>query len=100
MEEVKRINFELFGQMFPLTTNDGTTEDLKKIAGYYKKIVIGLQKKLPNASHLNIAVLAGLMITDDLYNLSKDKNPNFSFEDKKVDELLSEALKQLELSLN
>jgi cell division protein ZapA (FtsZ GTPase activity inhibitor) len=100
VEEIKKLNFELFGQNFPLTTNDGSIEDLKKVSGYYKRIVSELLKKSPQTPHLNIAVLAGLMITDDLYNLSKSKNPNFSFDDKKVDELISEALKQLEVSLN
>ena len=100
MSEVKRINFELFGQNFPLTTSDGSIEDLKKVAGYYRKIVGELQKKFPQMPHLNIAVLAGLMVTDDLYMLSKTKNPDFSFDDRKADELLNEAIKQLEVSLN
>jgi len=99
LKDLKKINLELFGQNFPITTADGTLEDLRKISEYYKHVILGLQKKFPQIPHLNIAVLAGLMITDDLYNLSKSKTSNFTFDEKKADDLINEAIKQLEVSL-
>jgi cell division protein ZapA (FtsZ GTPase activity inhibitor) len=98
-KEVK-FDMDLFGQTFPLKTTDGNIDDLKKVASYYKRVVLELMKKFPNVPHLNISILAGIMITDDLYNLSKSRNSNFSFDEKRCDEMISEALKQLELSLN
>jgi cell division protein ZapA (FtsZ GTPase activity inhibitor) len=92
-------DLELFGQTFPLKTSDGNIEDLKKVSNYYKRVALELLKKFPNLPHINISILAGIMITDDLYNLSKSKNPSFSFDEKRCDEMVSEALKQLEVSL-
>ena len=98
-KEIK-LDLELFGQTFPLKTTDGNIEDLKKVASYYKRVASELLKKFPNMPHLNISILAGIMITDDLYNLPRTKNSGFSFDEKRCDEMISEALKQLEISLN
>lgn len=100
MTENSVYKLEIFGLEFPLTTKDGNGEQLKRISEYYKRAVTELQKKSPNLPHLNIAVLAGITLTDELYNLAKSKNVKISGDDKKVDELLNEALKQLEIYLN
>jgi cell division protein ZapA (FtsZ GTPase activity inhibitor) len=97
-KEIK-FDLELFGQTFPLKTTDGNIEDLKKVASYYKRVALELMKKFPNIPHLNISILAGIMITDDLYNLSRTKNSGFSFDEKRCDEMITDALKQLEISL-
>ena len=100
MIESNVYKLEIFGLEFPVKTKDGNKEELKKISEYYKRIVVELQKKSPTLPHLNVAVLAGLTLTDELYNLAKSKNVKIGVDDKKVDELLSEALKQLDISLN
>ncbi|OHD07317.1 MAG: hypothetical protein A2086_03105 [Spirochaetes bacterium GWD1_27_9] len=99
MSNIEVYKLELFGQDFSLTTKDGNKEELRKVADYYRKKIEELLKKFPNTPYLNIAVLAGLTVTDELYNLSKSKNTNFVFEEKKIDEILNEAIKQLEFSL-
>jgi cell division protein ZapA (FtsZ GTPase activity inhibitor) len=95
-----KYDLELFGQTFPLKTTDGNIEDLKKVSNYYKRVALELMKKFPNLPHINISILAGIMITDDLYNLSKSKNSGFIFDEKRCDEMVNEALKQLEVYLN
>ncbi|MCG8572073.1 MAG: cell division protein ZapA, partial [Spirochaetes bacterium] len=106
---------EIFGQNFELETKDGKRNDLMKVANYYKKVIETLKKKQPNKPHLEIAVLAGLMITDDLYNLvqsrkNNDLNPETNANpekapsanpaaDQKIDEILNQAIKKLEISL-
>jgi len=100
METAKTYTFDLFGQDFSITTEDGNTEELKKISDYYKRTVNELVKKFPNRPQLNLAILAGLKITDELYNLAKNKKVNLLDDEKKIDELLNEALKQLDISIS
>lgn len=91
---------EIFGLEFSLTTKDGNKDELRKVAEYYKKVTEDLQRKSPNLPHINVAVLAGLTLTDELYNLAKSKSIKVANNDKKVDELINEAIKQLEFSIN
>jgi len=100
MSDNNSYRLEIFGMEFSLTTKDGDREGLKRVAEYYKRVVTELQKKSPNLPHINVAVLAGLTLTDELYNLAKSKNLKVDVDDRKVDELLNQALKQLEISLN
>lgn len=104
MAQQEKYILELFGQRFPLITNDGNREDLVNIAEYFKSIVEQLAEKCPDRPQLDIAVLAGIKITDELYSLIKHKNENANLtthrNDKKVNELIESAIKRLEVSLN
>lgn len=102
----KKITLKLFDRVFELATSDGNSEDLLKVAHYYKKVTENLKKLHPKRPELEIAVLAGLRITDELYNLLKkyeqnkdDSVQNNSKDTIKVNDLINQALKELELSL-
>jgi cell division protein ZapA (FtsZ GTPase activity inhibitor) len=61
--------------------------------------VESIQKRAPNKSQLDIAVLAGLTVTDELYNLAKSKKTTMNGDNQKIDEIITQAIKQLEVSL-
>lgn len=94
-----KYNLELFGQNFSLVTEDGKKDELIKVGNYFKSIVESLQKKAPNKSQLDIAVLAGLKVTDELYNLAKSKKTPMNGDNQKIEEIINQAIKQLEFSL-
>lgn len=96
---------KLFGQQISLTTNDGNREDLKNVAEYFKSVVEELQNSFKSKSQLDIAILAGLKITDELYSyLKSNKSPNLqNLNNKKnmgeIEKKLITAIKQLDISL-
>ncbi|HNZ26811.1 MAG TPA: cell division protein ZapA [Spirochaetota bacterium] len=94
-----KYNLELFGQNFSLVTKDGKKDELIKVGNYFKSIVESIQKRAPNKSQLDIAVLAGLTVTDELYNLAKSKKTTMNGDNQKIDEIITQAIKQLEVSL-
>jgi len=94
-----KYNLELFGQNFSLVTKDSKKDELIKVGNYFKSIVESIQKRAPNKSQLDIAVLAGLTVTDELYNLAKSKKTTMNGDNQKIDEIITQAIKQLEVSL-
>lgn len=99
MNDLKKYELTIFGQKYTLTTSDGDSNELKKIADYYKRIVEHIAQKLPNRSQLDIAVLAGLKITDKLYSVLKSKNMDIDVVNEKLNEIVNEAIKRLDISL-
>ncbi len=100
MDNTEKYEVELFSQKFILSTNDGNKSDLEKVANYYKKIIENLTKKLPNRPQLDIAILAGLKITDKLYSFANTKNIKLENNEEKIHEIVTDAIKRLEISLN
>lgn len=102
MENIEKYDLKLFGQNFVLTTNDGDKNDLKIIVDYYKKTVEKLMDKLPNRPQLDIAILAGLKITDKLYSMANTKNIKINendIDDDKIHKIVTDAIKRLDNSL-
>ncbi len=99
MNDLQKYEITIFGQKFTLTTSDGESAELKKIADYYKRIVEHIAEKLPNRSQLDIAVLAGLKITDKLYSVLKSKNMDIDVVNEKLNEIVNEAIKRLDISM-
>lgn len=102
MNKTEKYEIKLFGQNFVFTTDDGTKEDLKAVIEYYKRVVENLMEKLPGRSQLDIAILAGLKITDKLYTLINKKSVKIGDKDKdeeSIDIKINEAIKRLEKSL-
>jgi cell division protein ZapA (FtsZ GTPase activity inhibitor) len=99
MENAEKYEVEFFGQKFVFTTDDGNRSDLEKIINYYKKILEGLQEKMPDRSHLDIAILSGLKAVDRLYTIVKNKDGKFGENEDKLNEMLNEAIRRLDISL-
>jgi cell division protein ZapA (FtsZ GTPase activity inhibitor) len=104
LSDQERYTLELFGQKFVLVTQDGDQKDLKNVADYYKNVIDELAAKFPERPLLDLAILAGLKITDELYALVKKNNKSGDFsgriEDKKITEMIDTAIKRLEVSVN
>jgi len=99
MENNEKYEVELFGQKFILSTTDGEKNELKKVVEYYKSIVENLMEKLPERQHLDIAVLAGLKISDKLHEIAKSKNIKIHTEDRKISKIVTDVIKRLDNSL-
>src|SRR4030042_2455386 len=98
MDKIEKYDLKLFGQSFVLTTNDGDKNDLKIIVDYYKKTVERLIEKLPNRPQLEIAILAGLKITDKLYSIANTKNIKIDdndIDDDNIHKIVTDAIKRL-----
>ena len=99
MSALEKYELDIFGQKFVLSTSDGEKSELKKVADYYKNIVENLAKKLPDRQLLDIAILAGIKITDKLYSISNSKSVNFDEDETKIHEIVNDAIKRLDISL-
>jgi len=93
-----KLTLELFGQSFSFTT-DAKKEELIKVLNYYKHVVNSIEKKFPNRSHLDIAVLTGLIITDELYMVLKSRNKNLNSEEEELDTKIIELINSLDTIL-
>jgi cell division protein ZapA (FtsZ GTPase activity inhibitor) len=99
MKTPEKYELDIFGQKFSLSTSDGKKSDLKKVADYYKNVVEKLAKKLPDRQLLDIAILAGIKITDKLYSLSNSKSIDFDEDESKIHDIVNDAIKRLDISL-
>jgi cell division protein ZapA (FtsZ GTPase activity inhibitor) len=99
MENSEKYEVELFGQKFVLYTTDGEKNELKKVVEYYKSIVENLSGKFPERQFLDIAILAGLKVTEKLYSIAGSKNIKIEPEDKKIHKIVNDAIKRLDNSL-
>ncbi len=101
MSSLEKYELDIFGQKFVLSTSDGKTSELKKVADYYKSVVENLSKKLPDRQLLDIAILAGIKITDKLYSVSNSNSKSEKFDDGqgKIHDIVDDAIKRLDISL-
>ena len=99
MPENGKYVLEIFGQEFILTTTDGEEEDLANVSEYFKKVAEELHAKFPKRPQLDIAILAGLKITDEYYAFAKAKKKSIN-EEKNFSDVIDEAIKRLDISLN
>jgi cell division protein ZapA (FtsZ GTPase activity inhibitor) len=101
MSSLEKYELDIFGQKFVLSTSDGKTSELKKVADYYKSVVENLSKKLPDRQLLDIAILAGIKITDKLYSVSNSNSKSEKFDDgqSKIHDIVDDAIKRLDISL-
>ena len=99
MNTLEKYELDIFGQKFILSTSDGKKSELKKVADYYKSVVENLAKKLPDRQLLDIAILAGIKITDKLYSMSNSKSIDFEEDEIKIHEIVNDAIKRLDISL-
>ena len=60
------LQIDLLGTSFAIKANEDS-EYLNKILGYYKRIVNQLEKSNTLQSPLQISILSGIMIADELY---------------------------------
>jgi cell division protein ZapA (FtsZ GTPase activity inhibitor) len=99
MDDLQKYEIKILGQKFTLSTSDGQVNELKKVAEYYKSMVEHIALKLPNRSQLDIAILTGLKITDKLYSVLKTKDVDLDVVNEKLHEIVNEAIKRLDISL-
>jgi len=99
VENLQKYEVELFGQKFVLSSDDGKKHELEQVVKYYKKIVDMLIDKLPSRPQLDLAILAGLKVTDKLFNLANSKNITVLNDEEKIHEILNDAIKRLDISL-
>jgi len=98
-DENIKYEVELFGQKFILSTTDGKKDELKKVVEYYREVVELLSEKLGNRPQLDIAILAGIKITDKLHSIANPENIKIEEQNKKLHDIVDSAIKRLDNSL-
>lgn len=91
-----KFKINLFGQDFLFTTSYEKKEELIRVATYYKNIVDSLVEKFPNKPHIDILVLSGLMVADELYMLLKSRNKNLSTEEREIEKVILDLINSLD----
>ena len=83
-----KLKVDLLGTSFTIQANE-ETEYLEKLLGYYKRITDDVQKIDTVKTPLQISILSGIMLCDELY---KEKKKNAENIDKKEDLFEAERL--------
>ncbi len=67
-----KLRIEMLGTVFTIQANENS-EYLQKLLGYYKQITDDVEKIDSIKSPLQIAILSGIMICDELYKEKQNK---------------------------
>ena len=94
------LQIDLLGTSFAIKANEDS-EYLNKILGYYKRIVNQLEKSNTLQSPLQISILSGIMIADELY---KEQGRKIKLEnsikknnaDEQADKITKELIKKID----
>lgn len=70
------LQIDVLGTSFAIKANEDS-EYLNKLLGYYKRIVGQLEKSGPLQSPLQISIISGIMLCDELY---KEKGRKVKFQ--------------------
>ena len=70
------LQIDVLGKSFAIKANEDS-EYLNKLLGYYKRIVTEIEKTGSMSDPLQISILAGITLCDDLY---KEKGRNAKFQ--------------------
>lgn len=97
------LQIDILGTSFSIKASEDD-EYLKKLFGYYKKIIEEIQKSGMMRNDLHISILAGIMLCDELYK-EKSKSAKFSQqtgndEDDEIEKLAAKMIKRLDLALS
>lgn len=97
---MEKFSFEILGQKMDIVLKDGSKEDLVKVIKYYKEKINNLSESYPYKTSLEIALLAGIKVTEEFYTLYKKKILSDPEQNGRINKMVSEALKQLETTLD
>lgn len=87
MEDKKVIQAKIFGGEYGIKT-DASPEYVLELARYVDGKMREVSQRVPLVSSLKIAVLAALNITDELYQLRKEKSQSDKIVGDKIPHLL------------
>ncbi len=96
---MERFSFEILGQKLDITIKDGEKSDLIKIIKHYKDKANAIMESYPYKSSVEVALLAGIKITEELYALYQRKAPLLPETSKEIDQKLTDSIKELENTL-
>lgn len=80
-----RVN--IFGEEYPVRAT-ADTEYIGRVAKYVDQKMREIANKIPNHSFANVAVLAALNITDELFKEREDKDKKLSNVEERAQEIL------------
>jgi len=86
------LQIDVLGTSFSIKASEDE-EYLKKLLGYYKKIVEEIQKSGMMNKEIHISILAGIMLCDELY---KEKSKSAKLSQLSAEESQNEAEKLAE----
>lgn len=97
------LQIDILGTSFSIKASEDD-EYLKKLFGYYKKIIEEIQKSGMMRNDLHISILAGIMLCDELYKekskTAKSTHQTAENESNEMEKLATKMIERLDLALS
>lgn len=97
------LQIDILGTSFSIKASEDD-EYLKKLFGYYKKIIEEIQKSGMMRNDLHISILAGIMLCDELYKekskTAKSTHQTAENESDEMEKLAAKMIERLDLALS
>lgn len=97
------LQIDILGTSFSIKASEDD-EYLKKLFGYYKKIIEEIQKSGMMRNDLHISILAGIMLCDELYKekskTAKSTQQAAENESDEMEKLAAKMIERLDLALS
>jgi cell division protein ZapA (FtsZ GTPase activity inhibitor) len=94
---MEKFTFDILGQKMNISIKKDDHDEIVKVLKFYRKKVQELEKLYPYKSSLEIAILAGVRITDEYYACYNERTSSIKKEDNNINKILNELGKELDL---
>lgn len=93
---MERFTFDILGQKMDISIKNEDHSDVVAILKFYRKKVQELEELYPHKSSLEIAILAGVKVTDEYYLYYKESTEQKK-ENYNINKILDDLRKELDL---
>lgn len=94
---MEKFTFDILGQKMDISIKNEDHDDVVAILKFYRKKVQELEELYPYKSSLEIAILAGVKVTDEYYSCYKELTAPMKKENSNIDKMLDDLGKELDL---
>lgn len=94
---MEKFTFDILGEKMNISIKKEDHDDVIAILKFYRKKVQELKELYPHKSPLEIAILAGVRVTDEYYSCYKELTSPIKRENNNFDKILNELGKELDL---
>lgn len=94
---MEKFTFDILGQKMDISIKNEDHNDVVAILKFYRKKVQELEELYPHKSSLEIAILAGVKVTDEYYSYYKESVEPKKKENYNINKMLDDLGKELDL---
>lgn len=94
---MEKFTFDILGQKMDISIRNEDREEVIAILKFYKKKVHDLEELYPYKSSLEIAILAGVKVTDEYYSCYKELTAPIKKENSNFNKMIDDLGKELDL---